>query len=308
MPDSPPALSVAAAARRLGVAPDTLRTWDRRYGLGPSERTAGARRRYSPNDVARLEVMRRLTQQGFPAQEAARAALRLMMPVPSELSERPDQGEPASPGRQAAPSTGRGLMRAALALDAAGMSVIVEQEIERRGVVPTWDGLVVPVLNAVGYRWEVRGQGVEIEHLLSETVLACLRDATRRLRGQDSPAPLNSRPVLAACTAAEEHSLPLFALAAALAERQVEVRVLGARVPEQALTAAVRRCGPAAVLVWSQDRSAGCAKSLSKLVAVRPSPVVLAGGPGWQDPLPGCVRRVDSLAEAVEAVLRAVGV
>ncbi len=36
---APPAevgLSVAAVARRIGIAPATLRTWDRRYGLGPS--------------------------------------------------------------------------------------------------------------------------------------------------------------------------------------------------------------------------------------------------------------------------------
>jgi DNA-binding transcriptional MerR regulator len=43
-----PRLSVAAVARRLGVAPATLRTWDRRYGLGPSEHEAGAHRRYTP--------------------------------------------------------------------------------------------------------------------------------------------------------------------------------------------------------------------------------------------------------------------
>ncbi len=54
-----PTLTVAAVARRLGVAPSTLRTWDRRYGLGPSAHTAGAHRRYSPADVARLMVMRR---------------------------------------------------------------------------------------------------------------------------------------------------------------------------------------------------------------------------------------------------------
>jgi transposase-like protein len=33
-------LQVAAAARRVGVAPSTLRTWDRRYGIGPTDHTA----------------------------------------------------------------------------------------------------------------------------------------------------------------------------------------------------------------------------------------------------------------------------
>src|SRR5215212_267056 len=74
-----PTLTVAAVARRLGVAPPTLRTWDRRYGLGPSAHTAGAHRRYSPTDVARLMVMRRLTLQGVPPADAARIALATQM-------------------------------------------------------------------------------------------------------------------------------------------------------------------------------------------------------------------------------------
>lgn len=70
-----PGLAVAAVARRLGVAPATLRTWDRRYGLGPSEHSAGAHRRYSSDDVARLMVMRRLALEGVAPVDAARAAL-----------------------------------------------------------------------------------------------------------------------------------------------------------------------------------------------------------------------------------------
>ncbi len=70
-----PGLAVAAVARRLGVAPATLRTWDRRYGLGPSQHRAGSHRRYTDDDVARLVVMRRLTLDGVAPADAARAAL-----------------------------------------------------------------------------------------------------------------------------------------------------------------------------------------------------------------------------------------
>ena len=72
-----PGLTVAAVARRLGVAPATLRTWDRRYGLGPSEHRAGAHRRYSAVDLTRLEHMRRLVLAGLPPGDAAREALAL---------------------------------------------------------------------------------------------------------------------------------------------------------------------------------------------------------------------------------------
>ncbi|MDF2806693.1 MAG: helix-turn-helix-type transcriptional regulator [Cellulosimicrobium sp.] len=72
---SNPGLAVAAVARRLGVAPATLRTWDRRYGLGPSQHRAGSHRRYTDDDVARLVVMRRLTLDGVAPADAARAAL-----------------------------------------------------------------------------------------------------------------------------------------------------------------------------------------------------------------------------------------
>ncbi|ACV08301.1 transcriptional regulator, MerR family [Jonesia denitrificans DSM 20603] len=72
-----PALSVAAVAQRLGVAPSTLRTWDRRYGLGPSAHSLGSHRRYSAQDVARLMVMRTWVLKGASGSEAAQAAQEL---------------------------------------------------------------------------------------------------------------------------------------------------------------------------------------------------------------------------------------
>ncbi len=66
--------SVTAVARVLGIAPATLRTWDRRYGVGPSGRRDGQHRRYTEADLGRLETMRRLLLQGVSTAEAARAA------------------------------------------------------------------------------------------------------------------------------------------------------------------------------------------------------------------------------------------
>ena len=87
----------------------------------------------------------------------------------------------------------------------------MRESLDRRGVVWTWDNLVVPVLHAIGAQWEDTGRGVEVEHLLSEAVIAALAGVSARLRH-----PVNPRPVLLACSAEEMHSLPLFAVAAAL--------------------------------------------------------------------------------------------
>ena len=67
-------LTVAAVARRIGVAPATLRTWARRYGLGPSDHQEGEHRRYCPADLAKLTMMRRLIVAGVSPADAAEQA------------------------------------------------------------------------------------------------------------------------------------------------------------------------------------------------------------------------------------------
>jgi hypothetical protein len=50
----------------------------------------------------------------------------------------------------------------------------------------------------------------------------------------------------------EPHSLPLDALAAALAEAGIPAIPLGARAPSDAIRDAARRTGPAVVVLWAQ--------------------------------------------------------
>ena len=67
--------SVGTVARRLGIAPSTLRTWNRRYGIGAQELSPGRHRRYTAEDIIRLEHMQKLILRGVAPGDAARAAL-----------------------------------------------------------------------------------------------------------------------------------------------------------------------------------------------------------------------------------------
>lgn len=313
--DATPGLTVAAVARRVGVAPATLRTWDRRYGLGPSQHAAGAHRRYSPADVAKLDHMRRLILTGVSPGEAARAALaHRATPVPQIAADTADGLLDAdvtiTPGRQgggrvvAIPGgtpSARGLARAAVALDQQACEQIVSDTVQRRGVVWSWDHLLVPVLTAVGKRWEDTGTGIEVEHVLSGAVQSVF-SGVARLTGPS----VNARPVLLAGTTEETHTLPLWAVAAGLAERGVSSRMLGGRTPTVALTEAMKRTGPAAVFLWSQLNETADVAVLEKLPDLRPQPVILLAGPGWPDQVPRG-RRVHSFGEALDELFCAVG-
>ena len=286
MPDA--GLSAGEAARRIGVAVTTIRTWDRRYGLGPSFREPGRHRRYSEQDLARLQLMRRLTVDGVDAAEAARIAKAAGGPVGLVPAGRRTAG-PARP-----PGTVKGLRRAALALDPADVDRLLGLALAD-GVVPAWTTVIAPALRALGSRYATAGRYIAAEHLLSGRVSAALARVTRpRTRPQ----------VLLACAPDEEHSLPMEALAAALAENGVASRMLGARVPANALRDALARTGPAAVLIWAHSAETADACQVAAAAGARPRPAIVAAcGPGW-DPclLPDGVPLLTGLRQALAAV------
>jgi DICT domain-containing protein len=60
-----PQLSTAQLAERTGLPPGTLRMWESRYGFPAPARLPGGHRRYSEQDVAAVEDVLRLRQQGL---------------------------------------------------------------------------------------------------------------------------------------------------------------------------------------------------------------------------------------------------
>ena len=293
------ALTAGAVARRLGVAVTTLRTWHQRYGLGPSQHVPGQHRRYTPEDMDRLQVMRRLTAQGVPPAEAAAWARRSPVAIDGATvgaaGSRDGGGSAIATGR-AGPAA-RGLARAAMRLDAPAQRDILELTVRNLGVVAAWEQVILPVLIGIGERYESTQRFVEVEHLLSRSITEVLAAVPR-------PPSYQLPRVLLAAADEEQHTLPLEALAAALAEIGVPCRLLGARVPPRALSDAMARTGPAVVVLWSSTARTADPEQLRRLMAApHPPLLVAAAGPGWvQRDLPPGVPQLTSLIEAVRIV------
>lgn len=313
-----PALTVAAVARRLGVAPATLRTWDRRYGLGPSEHHAGAHRRYAPADLERLLVMRRLTIDGVAPSEAARLALAAPVgasPAPApgsddltaRLPTARTGGGAASPSVEAAAGRPAGTGGVVALVDAA-LTGRAERCAALLGLGPGddvttwWQGLVQPAVVALARRTVVERPGVDARATLAGAVLAALRARTAAPPGAGAavvlllPVPGEARPLLA------------HAVAAALVDGGVDARLVAGPVsPRHAGELALMTRARAVVTI-----SEASAPDLSVVTALAreredlPQFVMVPEAAGARVPLDRTVHRARTLTGLVHEMLAVV--
>ena len=286
-------LTVAAVARRIGVAPATLRTWDRRYGLGPSAHEAGEHRRYCPQDLAILTTMRKLITAGVAPADAAQQAKDFKGKISVEKIV--DNFEVREELVEA-------LHNASKLLDKTFVENALRKDIAKHGVIASWSEVIVPLLFLIGEDWEKTQTGIEVEHLLTEILKSVLRE-----RSSGMSEPCNPRPVLLASVGEEMHSLALHALASALAEKNISTYFLGARTPLEALSGVITRSAPPAIFLWAQLPHNGDQRFYTDIPAVRPAPRIIIGGPGWGVNADCPVAHVSDLSQACAEIERAVG-
>ena len=91
-----PLYGIGTVARLTGVKSDTLRVWERRYGLGASYKSPTGRRQYTQSDLDHLQLVSALVKQGVRIGEIAasdRKTLEVLL----------EQQGPASAGARAVP-------------------------------------------------------------------------------------------------------------------------------------------------------------------------------------------------------------
>ncbi len=246
-PTTPEALYPMRVVTRLtGLPANTIRVWERRYQAIAPRRTGGNARRYSADDVRKLQLLRDLTSRGHRIGDVAARTIRELEQivearVETEASAR--AGDAADGGAAFAGLRGRYLAaierfdhRAAheeLALTAALLS-------PDRFVFEVF----VPLAREVGSRWAAGTLTVAHEHLISAQLRSLVPALTRR----GAPLPGTGRVVITA-PEGHLHELGLLAGTFLAAGRGFECLYLGPDMPEPDLLHAVRTSGAELVVL-----------------------------------------------------------
>lgn len=213
-------LNIAAVAARTGVAADTLRKWEHRYGILRPTRSPGGQRRYDERDVARVEWLKARLDEGLRIGEAA--ALLGGGPEPSARN--------AAELREA-------MIAAASEPDPAALERLLDQAFALGTTEATLRDVVQPVLVQVGDLWESGEFNVAQEHLVSSAIRArlerLLADARGGVRGI----------AVLACAPGEQHELGLMMLGVLLRSDGWQVAYLGANTPVGDATKLARDLG-----------------------------------------------------------------
>lgn len=252
-------LNIAAVAQRTGIGADTLRKWERRYGVLRPSRTAGGQRRYDERDVARVEWLRDRLAEGFRIGEAA------------ALLETDQAGAESSTSGLA-----DAIVDAVAAADTRRLAALVDQSFTLYDVERAVEEIVAPALRRIGDGWREGAEHIAGEHMLSEVVLAQLRT----LLGDRRPA-VRGTAVLA-CGPGERHELGLLALAVLLQADGWLVVYLGADTPLESTVTTVIRTN-ADLLCLSARDTAELEAALAGAEFPERLVVVTGGGDGGTD-------------------------
>ena len=253
-------LRIGELGRRVGLTPELLRAWERRYGVLQPTRTDGGLRLYSPTDERRIRTMQARIADGLSPAEAARSILADESTAPAERGGPPIDREAEH-------------LRDALdRFDADEAHATLDRLFAALVLDTVLSEVVIPYLRELGDRWEAGTATVAQEHFASSLIRGRLSALARGWERGGGPL------ALLACAPGEHHDLPLLAFGLALRARGWRIAYLGADTPGESIADTAQELDPALVVV-SATAGARFRSAAAELSAVaRTRPLAIAGG------------------------------
>ena len=276
-------LSIGALSRATGIAVETLRTWESRYGFPVPQRKASGHRVYPVAAVARLRRIAQALSLGHRAGQVVGASEESIARLLESSA-----SAPGAPAGSAVPHPAEdlpGLLRHVKAFARERLTRQFLSDWARMGPVEFLEARIGPLIRAVGEGWEQDELEIRHEHFLSERVGDLLRSLRMPLE-ERATGPL----VVFATLPGEAHGLGLQMSALVLAAAGCRILYLGTEVPGAQVASLARDLAARAVAVSisSATKGSASATALRKLREALPRRVaVVAGGEGVPAARPG---------------------
>jgi len=226
--------SIKAVAQATGLTVETLRAWERRYGVVVPDRDASGRRVYRPEDVLRLRRLREATERGHPIGRLAGLSEERLAQL---LDESPDRRTRATSNAFV-----ERILGAAQHFRFADCEQTLTLAIAMLPPHQLVTDVLQPLLREVGDRWHRGELAVSQERLVSTTVrrhLGLMLDAYDR----------NARrpPILFCTLPGERHELGLLTTAMLCASRGFKTHYLGPELPAEEIARFAREVDAAVI-------------------------------------------------------------
>lgn len=252
--DHRPTYNLKVVVRETGLKPDTIRAWERRYGLPTPERSEGGHRLYSQQDIDTLKWLISRQAEGMSISRAVELWRQIEADGEDPLQTliTPGVSDAASPI-----SAGQGDVLADLRAQwVAACQDFDEQRAEQ--VIAQASAQFPPEtvcleilregLVEVGAGWYAGEISAQQEHFASEL-------AMRRLEAMVAATPPPSRPgrIIVGCPPEERHTIGPLLITFLLKRRGWEVIYLGANVPKDRMVTTVEATRPHLVVLSAQQ-------------------------------------------------------
>jgi methanogenic corrinoid protein MtbC1 len=278
-------LSIGALARATGLAVETLRTWESRYGFPVPERKPSGHREYPVSAVPRLRRIAQALSLGHRAGQVVGASEEALGRLLETSAGAFTALASAAAASRAPAEDMPALLRLVRAFDGERLTRLFLADWARMGPVEFLEARLAPLMRAVGEGWARSDLEIRHEHVLSERVGDLLRSLRMPLQ-ERATGPL----VVFATLPGEAHGLGLQMSALVVAAAGCRVLYLGTEVPIAQIAALTRDLAARAVGISVSPATKGPASAagLRKLREALPKRALLvAGGDGAPASRPG---------------------
>jgi DNA-binding transcriptional MerR regulator len=231
--------AIGTAARLAGIPPETVRIWERRYGLLDPGRTVGGHRLYSESDVDLLRAVKVLVDAGMRIGAVARMPRERIF----DESFRHATTATTTVAAHSSPLIDD-IVQAARDLDERRASTLLDRPLLLAPGDEVVRTVYLPLLAHIGELWHAGRLPIACEHLIEKMVTARIHSVL-----QTTPQPQGGRLALCACPAGERHEVGLLAAALALKVAGFSILLLGADLPAEDLESAVEKAAPSVVVL-----------------------------------------------------------